>query len=485
MVKYFFVIIIFNSLLMAQYRDFTTQLNSTYENFRETSLSSRRFKHADIKPLIDKLKNKPLFTVKQQGLSAQNREIYLISLGTGSTKVFLWSQMHGDEPTATMAIFDIINFFTQKGQFEDFKKEVLEKLTIYFMPMVNPDGAEVFERRNSYQIDLNRDAVREQTPEARVLKAVFDSIKADFGFNLHDQSIYYSAGRSFKSAAISFLAPAMNYEKTVNPVRKKAMQLIGELDKVLSDFIAGHIGKYSVDYEPRAFGDNFQTWGTSTILIETGGWKGDPEKQFLRKMNFIALMTAFKSIAERGYSDEPVETYEAIPFNEKDNLMDLILRNLDYSINGQKIKIDIGINRTEMNKDSARSFFSAGNIVEIGDLSVFSGYEDYDLSGMEIHQGKTYEKPLSSYKELSGLNFPDLYSRGITNVAVDFRPDRKYSEFPINIIQSTQADKGIMIDDPANFYITRQGKIKYVIVNGFFLETENPHTEGVNGVVIR
>ena len=55
------------------------------------------------------------------------------------------------------------------------------------------------------------------------------------------------------------------------------------MEKVLSDFIPGHIGRYSDDYEPRAFGDNFQTWGTSTILIETGGWKGDPEKQFLRK----------------------------------------------------------------------------------------------------------------------------------------------------------------------------------------------------------
>ena len=374
--------------------------------------------------------------MKQEGLSAQNREIYLISIGTGKTKVFLWSQMHGDEPTATMALFDIFNFFTQSGQFDNFKKEVLGKLTIYFMPMVNPDGAEVFERRNFYQIDLNRDAVREQSPEARILKAAFDSIKAEFGFNLHDQSIYYSAGRTFKSAAISFLAPAMNYEKSVNPVRKKAIQLIGQLDKALNDFIPGHIGKYSDDYEPRAFGDNFQTWGTSTILIETGGWKGDPEKQFLRKMNFIALLTAFKSIAEEGYTQEPLDTYEAIPFNEKDNLMDLILRNLDYTVNGQKIKIDLGINRTEINRDSARSYYSVGRVADLGDLSVFSGYEDYDMSGLEIHPGKTYPQKISSYEKLSGLNFNDLHSRGITNVEADFQPEQEYTKFPVNIIIS-------------------------------------------------
>ncbi len=470
---------------MAQYRDFTTQLNSSYENFREKSLTNRRFKHSDIKPLIENLKKSSLFTVKQEGVSARNREIYLISIGKGNTKVFLWSQMHGDESTATMALFDIFNFFTQSGRFDDFKKKVLEKLTIYFMPMVNPDGAEVFERRNYYQIDLNRDASREQSPESRILKAAFDSIKADFGFNLHDQSIYYSAGRTFKSAAISFLAPAVNYEKTVNPVRKKAMQLIGELDKVLSDFIPGHIGKYSDDYEPRAFGDNFQTWGTSTILIETGGWKDDPEKQFLRKMNFIALLASFKSIAEEGYAKESVETYEAIPFNEKDNLMDLVLRNLDYTVNGQKIKIDIGINRTERNKDSARSFFSIGRVTDIGDLSVFSGYEDYDLTGMEIHRGKTYSKRIASYEELKGMDFKDLYSQGITNAEADFSPEHEYLEFPINIVKSTQDNKRITVDGPANFYITHLGKVEYVIVNGFFIETNNPHTDGVNGEVIR
>ncbi len=485
MIKSFFVIIIFNSLLMAQYRDFTTQLSSSYNNFLEEALTTRRFKHSDIKPLIDRLKNDTLFTVKQAGQSVQNREIYLISLGTGSTKVFLWSQMHGDESTATMALFDILNFFTQNSQFDDFKKEMLEKLTLYFMPMVNPDGAEVFERRNFYQLDLNRDAVREQSPEARILKSAFDTIKADFGFNLHDQSIYYSAGRTFKSAAVSFLAPAMNYEKSVNSVRKKAMQVIGQMEKVLSDFIPGHIGRYSDDYEPRAFGDNFQTWGTSTILIETGGWKGDPEKQFLRKMNFIALLAAFKSIAEEGYKDEPLKTYEAIPFNEKDNLMNLLLRNIDYTVDGRKIKVDIGINRKEINKDLARSYYSIGSVADLGDLSIFSGYEDYDLSGMEIHPGKTYSQKISSNEELSGLDFPRLYLEGITNIIIDFKPECEYSQFPVNLVYSMKDNKRILIDGPANFYVSRDGMVKYVIVNGFFIETDDPHTEGVNGEVIR
>ena len=62
-------------------------------------------------------------------------------------------------------------------------KTLFEHVTLYFLPMVNPDGAERFKRRNFYDIDLNRDASRLQCPEAVILKSVFDSLKADFGFN--------------------------------------------------------------------------------------------------------------------------------------------------------------------------------------------------------------------------------------------------------------------------------------------------------------
>lgn len=470
---------------MAQYTDFTHKLNSSYENFREESLNKRRFKHSDIKPLIDKLNNNKIFTVKQLGVSVQKREIYLISIGRGDTRVFLWSQMHGDESTATMALFDIFNFFSRENPFEDFKDEILKKLTIYFIPMVNPDGAEVFERRNSYQVDLNRDAERLQTPEAKILKDTFDSIKADFGFNLHDQSIYYSAGKSFKSAAISFLAPATSFDKSVNPVRYKSMQLVGQLDRVLEDFIPGHIGKYSDDFEPRAFGDNFQRCGTSTVLIETGGWKGDGEKQFLRKLNFIILVTSFKSIADKDYKNESIYDYENIPLNEKDNLMDMVLRNLNYKVDDIILTIDIGINRTEFNKDLSRGFYSIGRVADIGDLSVYSGYEDYDLKGMEIVKGKTFKKKISSQAELNNLNFIELLSRGYTNVVTDYPVKEKFSGCPLNFVLSEEQESTVIkVDDPANFYISKNGKVMYVVINGFMVEIANPHLENINGEVI-
>jgi hypothetical protein len=60
---------------------------NSYETFKEQTLTNRRFKHSDIVPLIEQLKNKKNFKVDKVGKSVEGRDIYLISLGSGKTKV--------------------------------------------------------------------------------------------------------------------------------------------------------------------------------------------------------------------------------------------------------------------------------------------------------------------------------------------------------------------------------------------------------------
>ena len=226
--------------------------------------------------MIEKLKSEEGFRVKTLGKSIQGRSISMISIGNGATNILLWSQMHGDESTATMAIFDIFNYLKKN-------KEILNNVTLHFIPMLNPDGAELFKRRNAIGIDINRDALRLQSPESRILKSARDSVQANFGFNLHDQSKYYNAERTNKPATISDLAPAYNYEKDINDIRGNAMKIIVQMNDILQNYVPGQVGRYSDEFEPRAFGDNIQKWGTRTILIESGGYPDDPEKQFILK----------------------------------------------------------------------------------------------------------------------------------------------------------------------------------------------------------
>jgi len=475
--------IIISEVIMAQNYDFEQNLYQSYDRYKEKSLTHRRFKHADIIPLIDKLKHKSGYTVKVVGKSVEGRELKLITIGKGKTKIFMWSQMHGDEPTATAALFDIFNFINDTTN-KEYCKALFERVTLYFLPMVNPDGAERFKRRNFYDIDLNRDASRLQCPEAVILKSVFDSLKADFGFNLHDQSHRYSVGNSFRTATISFLAPAYNYEKDFNNVRGKAVQLIGNMYQVLSQFIPGHIAKYSDEYEPRAFGDNFQKWGTSTILIESGGWKDDPEKQFIRKLNFIALLSAFKSIAEESYLKTSSEIYESIPFNDK-YILDVILRNLTVRNGKKQIKIDIGINLDEFEGPNEKKIYYRSQVDDLGDLSVFYAYKDYDFNGYTIERASIFEDKIFSLKELENYDFYKLYSKGYSTILVKKLPDEKFTKFPINLAIKNRIDTTINIGEPANFILKKDGKIEYIIINGFLQRIEKNRKFEGNGLVIK
>jgi hypothetical protein len=419
--------------------------------------------------------------VDKVGKSIDGRDIYLISMGSGKTKVFLWSQMHGDEPTATAALFDMFKFFSDENAFHDLKKFLLSNLSICIIPMVNPDGAEVFQRRNIVEIDLNRDVLMQQTPEAKILKEVFDSLKADFGFNLHDQGRDYSAGNSFNPASISFLAPAPDYDKSLTPPREKAMKLIGNMTTVLNEFIPGHIAKYSDDYEPRAFGDNFTKWGTATVLLESGGWRGDREKQFLRKINYITLLSALNSIASGSYANTDLSVYESIPKNEK-FMMDAILRNLKIKKDNIEYVIDVGIDFDEVSVNGAKDFYLKAEIEDVGDLSVFAGYEEFDLSGYTVNPGKTKSEQFHTLDELKNIDPMQLYREGYTNLIlnnVNFRDE--YSHLPFNIILDEKIipESKIKPEESPNFIIKKNNEVKFVVVNGFLIDTEK--TEDWNG----
>ena len=247
--------------------------------------------------------------------------------------------------------------------------------------MMNPDGSEKFIRENALNIDLNRDAIKLQSPEAKILKNLFKKLKPEFGFNLHDQDSRYSVGKSNKQASISFLCPPYNYEKDINDVRTKTMQVIAEINDSIKEFIPNGIGKYSDDFEPRAFGDNFIKWGMSSILIESGGLKDDPNKEFLRKLNFVSILVGLYSMATNSYKSRKVDEYFTIPDNEK-FLYDLILRNVEVQTNDSNYKIDIAINRYE-NKSNDK-FIYHSKIEEVGDLSIYYGIEEHDFENYEL-----------------------------------------------------------------------------------------------------
>ncbi|MGQ0561431.1 MAG: serine hydrolase, partial [Gemmatimonadota bacterium] len=201
-------------------------------------LTTRVFTHAAYWSAVEPYLGAPLER-EQIGASAEGRPLYLVRYGTGKTKVLLWSQMHGDESTATLALADLMRYLHETRDARTRRWQ--DELTILMVPMLNPDGAETFQRQNAMGIDVNRDARALVTPEARTLKAVRDRYQPEFGFNLHDQNARTRVGNTDRVAAIALLAPAFDSTRSDNAVRTRAKQVASVIRTAIEPLVPGRV----------------------------------------------------------------------------------------------------------------------------------------------------------------------------------------------------------------------------------------------------
>lgn len=297
-------------------------LDNVYLSVKESTLHGKWITFTDIKPLYNKLHDSIFSSIL--GSSEDKTPIYQLEVGNGAKRILIWSQMHGNEATGTKAIFDLLNFIKEHNNSE-FVQTILKECTIVIIPMLNPDGALKFTRVNKNNIDLNRDAVNQKAKESILLRAVLDSFKPHFCFNLHDQRTIFGVEGTQNPASISFLAPSEDEERTLTEERKQTMNVIVAMNSLLQQIIPNHIGRYTDEFYPTATGDNFQKLGHNTILIEAGHYKDDYDREEVRKFNFYALLQGMYHIATTT-NFSVYEPYFDIPNNIK-NFYDVIHRN--------------------------------------------------------------------------------------------------------------------------------------------------------------
>jgi len=352
---------------------------------RVAGIATRRFTHDELWTALGGPLSAGPFEVAEAGRSVQGRSILTVRYGNGPVRVLLWSQMHGDESSATMALADLIAFLAAEPS-HPLARRLHDELTIVMIPMLNPDGARLFQRRNAFGVDVNRDARRLATPEGRILKQVRDDFAPDFGFNLHDQNPHTQAGRGGERAAFALLAPAADADRSWGPVRERARFVAAALAAVLESEVPGRVARYNDAFNPRAFGDLMQKWGTSTVLIETGVLDNDPEKQRLRDLNGMALLTALDLIATGDWRRADPQLYDNLPPNHGFT-HDLLLRGGMVVLNrGEPVRLDLALAW----EDGVRR---EGLIVtDVGDLEGVYALEVIDATGLFIHP----EGPMSA-----------------------------------------------------------------------------------------
>lgn len=406
-------------------------LKNIYPSYKENHIPVRRFTFDDYLSLLNPLYQIPWLQVKTEGFSAMGKPIFSVKMGTGKLRVMVWTQMHGNEPTGTAALFDWFNFITSTDGV-DLRELILQELTILFVPLVNPDGAEMFTRRNAQNIDINRDALQQQTPEAKLLIHLRQSFNPVWGFNMHDQDPHYSVGNTQLPATISFLAPTYNAAKDIDERRAETISLISTLILVVDSFQKGIVARYYDSWDPRCFGDHFQLMGTNTVLVESGAYYNDMEKQTARFLNYLIYSVAFHNLAKNNFQEAGSQLYFSLPENGK-NYFDFIIRNVSYnSPYGRIGKTDIAINRVE--NEVAGGFYTSTFIADLGDLSNQRAYETIDGTGMEVALAGVYFHVLGSISEVEALSRRNLYMQGISYIRIrdfDVRDHRFYSDFTL------------------------------------------------------
>ncbi len=342
-----------------------------YKRFKIKEIEERYF---NLK-MLESILNKYNFNQEVKGYSFENRPIYLLKSGYGEKKIILWAQMHGNETTASRACLDLFSFLNSDNKDAE---QIKKNLTIHCIPMLNPDGAERYTRRNAAGIDLNRDFVSASTPEIQLLKKLMFTNVYSMVFNLHDQRTIFHPLNNDKPATISLLSPSYNVNRDLNSVREQGMRIIEYVYKCINNQIPNQIARFSDEFYPRAVGDNLQKEGISTILIESGHYQNDYKRNKSREFTFWALYHALIGLSNKVEVEGNYDDYFKIPKNS-DTARDIIFRDVNLKYGDNIIRTDIAIQFEEQLNLQTNSIDFVAKINEIGDLSYLFGYDEYHV----------------------------------------------------------------------------------------------------------
>mgnify|MGYP000476949386 FL=1 len=342
--------------------------------YLESSLNGKYIHLETILPLLKSFES--VFEISEIGKSVQQRSIYQVKIGTGKTKILIWSQMHGNEPTTTKGLFDFFNFLAS-NTVESIR--IKSQYTLLCVPMLNPDGAFAYTRENANAVDLNRDAFSATQPEMKLLKALYEDFRPDYCYNLHDQRTIFGTTGLNLPATISFLAPAFNEKRDYNVVRLKAISIINRMNDTLSQYIPNQIGRFDDSYNVNCTGDYFTTQNTPTILFEAGHYPNDYKREESRKYIFVALLSSFFDNYENVVVDNELQKYLRIPQNNK-CFFDFIYKNVKIIDNSVEKIINFAAQYQEILVDDEIHFEAI--ISKISDLENYSGHVEYDCESL-------------------------------------------------------------------------------------------------------
>ena len=306
------------------------------------------------------------YTFSYLGSSVQNRSIYGLQLGHGKLKILAWSQMHGNESTSTRALLDFL-----KSPDLD---QIMKGVSLYIIPVLNPDGLEAWTRVNANAVDLNRDALELSQPESIILKEVLEFYEPDLALNLHGQRTFYGLENSVLPAQLSFLTPSGDENKSVTKSRLQSMSLINVVIEQLSEIMGAGIGRYDDSYNPNCWGDHCQALGIPTVLFEAGHSGEDYSRDQVKGFYVESLKIVINAAKNfENYAESTKSAYFDIPEINR-SYCDILIRN--FNSNGKPVNLAVMYHEELVEGN----LFFIPMLYAINDSTILYGHKTVDLS---------------------------------------------------------------------------------------------------------
>ena len=125
-------------------------------------------------------------TLTTIGTTTKGRAVpmYCLSNGRSGRKLKVWLQgaIHGNEPAAAEALFQLTDYVLGS---EDGAR-LLKRMDIYILPMANLDGYLADKRVSADSFDLNRDQTKFADPQSVMIKRAFMAVNPDVAVDFHE-----------------------------------------------------------------------------------------------------------------------------------------------------------------------------------------------------------------------------------------------------------------------------------------------------------
>ncbi|MED4584124.1 M14 family zinc carboxypeptidase [Brevibacillus choshinensis] len=307
-----------------------------------------------------------VFKLDDYGKSEQGRSFYVAKVGNGPKKIWIQARIHGNERLTTEAALQLVKTMGT-GKADKEVQKILDELTLYVIPIYNPDGSEMNTRTTQLiddktnepildgndkprEIDLNRDwNLLDKNEDGEIDGFVADESKAfykywadldpDFMIDLHHQGLKTVPGTNESTSMSLGVSLAPNGPTLPDtPYNDITRQAQGYVFDALSKYGYTHIDRYTVgdgqyeidirggvtsgmmlalDYE----GLNTEGHSNPAIFFETKGMTregslGQKSNGYLTKQNYLGLKALLFGLASGEVEDADPEHWEDIPHGE-------------------------------------------------------------------------------------------------------------------------------------------------------------------------